>query len=130
FGADSFTYRASDGVTNSVNATVTLTVTNGPATGPQFGIFQGTNVFNPQTGLFEQNVTVTNIGDATAAAVRLLVGGLRTNVYLYNASGTNGGIPYAQYNAPLDPGHTVLFSLEFYVADRRPFTDTLEAQAV
>jgi len=75
-------------------------------------------------------VTVTNIGSGTAAAVRLLVGGLRTGVTLYNASGTNGARPYAQYNAPLDPGQTVTFILEFYVPDRRPFSDTLEAQAV
>src|SRR5207253_4002984 len=62
--------------------------------------------------------------------VRLLAGGLRTGVYLYNASGTNSGRPYVQYNDPLDPNRTVQFLLEFYVADRRPFTNTLEAQAV
>src|SRR5882724_8308630 len=129
FGADSFTYRASDGVANSGIATVTLTVTNF-LVGPQFGILQGTNVFNPQTGLFEQNVTVTNTGDATAAAVRLLVGGLRTNVDLYNAGGTNAGRPYVQYNSPLDPNQTVQFVLEFYDGDRRSFTNSLEAQAV
>ena len=128
FGSDSFTYRASDGVTNSGIATVTLIIAN--AIGPQFGILQGTNIFNPQTGLFEQNVTVTNIGDSTTAAVRLLVGGLRTNVVLYNAAGTNDSRPYVQYNAPLDPGRTIQFVLEFFVGDRRPFTNTLEAQAV
>jgi RNase H-fold protein (predicted Holliday junction resolvase) len=100
------------------------------AAAPQFAIRAGTNVFNPQTGLFEQHVTVTNTGTGTAAAVRLLVGGLRSGVTLYNASGTNGTRPYVQYNAPLNPGQTVAFLLEFYVPDRRPFTDTLEAQAV
>src|SRR5207245_792651 len=54
FGADSFTYHASDCVANSGIATVSLTITNF-SVGPQFGILQGTNVFNPQTGLFEQN---------------------------------------------------------------------------
>jgi hypothetical protein len=126
FGVDTFTYHASDGLTNSGPATVSLVV----STGPEFGILQGTNVFNPQTGLFEQNVTVTNIGGSTAAAVRLLVGGLRTNVYLYNASGTNAGTPFVQYNSPLNPGFAVQLVLEFYDGDRRPFTNTLEAQAV
>ncbi len=104
-----------------------LTVTNAT---PQFGILQGTNVFNPQTGLYEQRDTVTNTGAITVAAVRLLVGGLRTNVFLYNATGTNAGRPYVQYNSPLNPGQSVTFLLEFYVGDRHPFTNTLEAQAV
>jgi hypothetical protein len=128
-GSDSFTYQASDGFTNSGIVTVTLLVTNVPV-GVQFGILAGAIVLNPQTGLFEQNVTITNAGDATAAGVRLLVNGLRANVYLYNASGTNGGRPYAQYNGPLNPSETVHFLLEFYVADRRPVTNSLEAQAV
>jgi uncharacterized repeat protein (TIGR01451 family) len=97
----------------------------------QFGILAGTNVFNPQTGLFEQRVTVTNVSFETVAGVRLLVGGLRTNVSLYNATGTNDDLrPYVQYNAPLNPGQPVLFLLEFYVRDRRPFTNTLEAVAI
>src|SRR5207249_4898439 len=86
----------------------------------------------------EQRVSVTNIGGTTAAAVRLLVGDirtpggvLRTNVYLYNARGTNVDLrPYVQYGSPLNPGQSVLFTLEFYVPDRRPFTNSLEAQAV
>ena len=130
FGADSFTYQANDGLINSSSATVNLVITNAGFTGPQFGILQGPNVFNPQTGLFEQNVTVTNIGDTTAPAVRVLVDGLRSSVSLYNASGTNAGRPYVQHNSPLDPSQTVQLVLEFFVGDRRPFTNTLEAQSV
>jgi uncharacterized repeat protein (TIGR01451 family) len=114
----------------STNSQVTSSVVPG-----QFGILQGPNVFNPQTGLFEQRVTVTNTGTETVAGVRLLVGGLRTNVTLYNATGTNFDLrPYVQYNAPLNPhpqtNSTVAFVLEFYVRDRRPFTSTLEAVAI
>jgi VCBS repeat-containing protein len=130
FGVDSFTYQANDGATNSSVATVNLLITNTPFTGPQFGILKGSSVFNPQTGLFEQNVTVTNIGDTTAPAVRLLVDGLRSSVSLYNASGTNAGRPYVQHNSPLDPNQTMRFVLEFFVGDRRPFTNSLEAQSV
>jgi VCBS repeat-containing protein len=87
-------------------------------------------VFNPQTGLFEQSVTVRNISSGPVPAVRLLVGGLRAGVSLYNATGTNSGRAYVQNNAPLNAGQTLTFMLEFYVPDRQPFTDTLEAQAV
>jgi uncharacterized repeat protein (TIGR01451 family) len=118
----------------STNSQVSSTVIPGT-----FGILQGSNVFNPQTGLFEQRVTVTNIGSAAVAGVRLLVGGLRTNVSLYNATGTNDDLrPYVQFIAPtnalMNPypqiNSTVDFVLEFYVRDRRPFTNTLEAVAI
>jgi hypothetical protein len=87
-------------------------------------------VFNPQTGLFEERVTVTNVGLTTVAAVRLYVTSLSTNARFYNASGTNAGVPYAQYNSPLNPGQTVVFTLEFLVPNRRPFTNTLAVEAV
>ncbi len=86
---------------------------------------------NPQTGLFEQSVTVTNTGVITAAAVRVYVDGLRSGVQLYNATGTNDeGRPYVQYNAPLNPAQSVTFLLEFYVPDRGSFTDTFQAVAI
>jgi hypothetical protein len=104
----------------------------------EFGILQGANVLNPQTGLYEQRVTVTNTGSMTVAAFRLLVSNIRstngvprTNVFLANATGTNvDARPYIQYNAPLDPGSRVTLILEFRVSDRRPFTNSLEAIAV
>jgi len=124
-GTDSFTYTINDGRGGSSTATVAVTVI--PS---QFGIFAGPKVFNPQTGLFEQQVIVTNNGAATVAAVRLCVGGLRSGVQLYNASGVDANRPYVQCNAPLNPGLTVTIRLEFYVPDRRSFTNTLEAKAV
>ncbi|HEY6170224.1 MAG TPA: tandem-95 repeat protein, partial [Verrucomicrobiae bacterium] len=105
----------------------------------QFGLLQSANLFNPQTGLFEQRVTVTNTGPSTVAAFQLLVGNInstngvpRTNVSLYNASGTNvaDSRPYVQYNSPLNPGSNVTLVLEFYVPDRKPFTNSVEALAV
>jgi uncharacterized repeat protein (TIGR01451 family) len=113
--------------TASASQVATLVV----STNVQFGILQGTNAYNPQTGLFEQNVTVTNTGASTVAAFRLLVGGLRTNVSLYNATGTNfDQRPYVQYNAPLNPGQFVSLVLEFYDGNRQPFTNSLQAIAV
>ena len=87
----------------------------------------GKPVLNPQTGLFEESVTVTNIGSTTVAGVGLLVGGLPSNVTLYDAAGTNNGTPYVQYNYPLNPGDTVSFALEFYDPSLLPFTNSLTA---
>jgi hypothetical protein len=64
------------------------------------------------------------------AAVRLYVTGLRSGVWLQNASGTNAGRPYVQYNAPLNPGQAVSLRLEFFVADRQAFSDSLQAEGV
>jgi hypothetical protein len=108
------------------NAQVTTTV----VAVPQFGILAGTNVLNPQTGLFEEHVVVTNTGFATVLGVQLYVDGLRSGVQLYNASGTNAGRPYVQYNASLNPGQTVGFLLQFFVPDRQPFTNSLSAVAI
>ena len=116
---------------------------------PQFNVVAGTNVtqlapgtyrvttnaFNPQTGLYEEVVTVTNTGTTTVAGVRLLVSGLRSGVTLYNATGTNGGTPYVEYDGPLNPTNTVppfavTFTLEFYDALRVAFTNTVTAVAI
>jgi hypothetical protein len=94
-------------------------------------------VFNPQTGLYEQTVIVTNTSGSTVAALQLLVGHFastngtpRTNVWLWNAAGTNfDGRRYVQYNSPLNPGQFVALKLEFYNPTRVAFTNSLEVQA-
>ena len=118
------------GVSASSQATTTAV---SPA---QFRLLQRPNVFNPQTGLFEQRVTVTNIGGTTAAALRLLVGDIRstngtprTNVFLWNATGTDfDQRRFVDYNSPLDPGSNVTIILEFYNPLRTPFTNSIEVQ--
>jgi hypothetical protein len=102
-----------------------------------FGVRQGTNVFNPQTGLYEQLVGVTNLSGSTVAAFQVLVGDFastngtpRTNVWLWNATGTNfDGRRYVQYNLPLDPGSNATVRLEFYNPTRVPFTNSIEIVA-
>ena len=96
----------------------------------QFALLAGTPVFNPQTGLFEESVVVTNVGATTVAGVRLYVSGLRSGVTLYNATGTTNGTPYLEYDSAVDPSNTVAFALEFYDVNRQPFTDTLTAVAI
>jgi len=99
-------------------------------TAPQFSVSAEAPALNPQTGLFEERVSVSNQGPVSSPAVRLYVDGLRLGVQLYNASGTNAGRLYVQSNAALSPNQTASFLLKFYVADRRPFTNTFEAEWV
>ncbi len=129
-------------IASAFSSTLDLNPTNNDGTSPasqvqtsvslaQFALaVSGAPVFNPQTGLFEESVTVTNIGSTTVLGVRLLVGGLPSGVTLYNATGTTNGTPYVQYNFPLNPGNTVSFALEFYDPSRLPFTNTLTAIAI
>jgi len=98
----------------------------------------GTSAFNPQTQLYEEFVTVTNIGRAPVHALRLSIGNLRSGVRLYNATGTNNGVAYVEYDPPYDSplnpypqaNSSVTFTLEFFVSDRRPFTNSLTAVAI
>jgi len=94
----------------------------------------GTNALDWQTGLFEEYATVTNTGTSTVLGVRLYVGGLPSGVRLYNATGTNAGTPYVEYDSPLNPVpdqvYAVTFALEFYNPSLLPFTNTLTAVAV
>ncbi len=97
---------------------------------PTFGVSAGSIVLNPQTGLYEQIVFVTNTTVVAVPGVRLNVTISRSGVSLYNATGTNAGVPYVQYNLSLASGEVLRFRLEFYNPSRLPFTDTLTAQAV
>ena len=96
----------------------------------QFGILGGTPVLNPQTGLYEETATVTNTGNTTILGFRLFVGGLRSGVTLWNANGTNNGVPFINYNFPVDPSNAVSVILEFYNPSRLAFTNTLSAEAI
>jgi len=91
----------------------------------QFAWFAGAPVFNPQTGLYEETVTITNTGNGTVAGFQLYVTMLTPNVYLYNADGTSNGTPYVQYNFPLNPTNSVSMILEFYDPNRVVFSNTL-----
>jgi uncharacterized repeat protein (TIGR01451 family) len=116
--------------TNGLEGVITNTIV---PIGPNLFIV-GTSAFNPQTGLYEEDVTVTNIGTVAVHALRLYVGGLRSGVAIYNATGTNNGVPYVEYDppasTPLLPGNSVTFLLEFFVSDRQPFTNSLTAVAI
>ena len=121
-------YIISDGHGGTAAGLATLNVAAVPVT--QFSIQKGSISLNPQTGLYDQQVTINNTGSGTAAAVRLKVEGLRAGIVLNNAAGFESGVPYAQHDAPLNPGDSVVLRLEYYVPDRQPFTNALSAEAV
>jgi uncharacterized repeat protein (TIGR01451 family) len=81
-----------------------------------------------QTGLFTQNVRVSNAGATTIQSIRLSVQGLSlrsTNGLfdiLYNAVGTNNGSPFVVSPASLAPGQSVDILLEFFFPTRQPAT--------
>jgi hypothetical protein len=128
--------------TNGLQGVITNTII---PIGPDLFIV-GTSAFNPQTQLYEEFVSVTNIGQTVVHALRLSVGGLRSGVTLYNATGTNNGVPYVEYDPSSNPIYSnswiypfpatppnidhVTFVLEFFVADRHPFTNSLSATVV
>ena len=85
---------------------------------------------NPQTGLFEQKVEVSNGGPSTPSSVMVLISGLAANATLYNATGITNGTPFVQSASPLGVGSNVIFLLEFYVPTRvAPANLTFTVQA-
>ena len=92
-----------------------LTSVSGDATyAPTFG----TPVFNPQTSLYEQKVSVQNNTPFDFTALRITATNLPAGVTLRNASITNGGLPYIEYNLAVRSGSNVTLTLEYYNANR------------
>ncbi len=125
--------------TYPTNAALANTITPVPGSPGLFIV--GTSAFNPQTGLYEENVTVTNLGTAVVHALRLYVTDLRRGVTIYNATGSDTNGQYVEYDPPYDspiynsppfnpPTNSVTFQLEFYVSDYLPFTNKLLAVAI
>lgn len=105
---------------NSTSAIVQVAVLAQPPT-----LFAPVTIsnFNRQSGLFIQTVRITNPTSETFPALRLSVA-LDTNsiarkVRLWNAVGTNDGIPFVLHNYPVPPGQSVDLNLEYYIPDRR-----------
>ncbi len=127
-GDASVAYTISDGQGGSATGLIRILVT--PVSTNQFSITAASPILDAQTGLYAQQVNVTNTGSVTVPAIRLTVRDLRAGVTLHNASGLNAGWPCVRYDASLNPGEGVTFVLEYYVPDRLPFSSTLEVEEV
>jgi uncharacterized repeat protein (TIGR01451 family) len=97
-----------------------------------------TQVVNPQNGLIEQTIMVTNTGVTAVPAVRVVVTGLTNQ--LYNASGTNFGFntgstnhgsPFMVYPVALAAGGQIGLRLQYAPRLGFPFANSrLQAYAV
>jgi hypothetical protein len=92
---------------------------------PEYGLYNAPIELNPQTGLFEQHIVVTNTMTVDAPAFRVEVSGLRRGVSLWNAAGTTNGVPYVQIDTAVDAGTSMPVILEYYVPDFLPVTNSL-----
>jgi uncharacterized repeat protein (TIGR01451 family) len=106
--------------TNTANnsASTNLTVINYLSTNLTVSLVTSQK-YNPQNGLVEQTIEVSNIGTNAVPAARVLVSGL-TNV-LFNASGTNSGNPFVVYVTTLDTNQSMNLLLQFYAPNYFPF---------
>ena len=80
--------------------------------GPSLDYAAATPVLNRQNGLYEQAVTVTNIGSATASGGRVVINTSNPGVEVFNASGTNSsGAAFLQWASTLPPLSSPTFAL-------------------
>lgn len=109
--------------TNSANNSVSTNLT---LLEPDLGQLQVTSVstqwFNPQTGLIEQSIVVSNGSPAAVESARVIVEGLSTN-RLFNAVGTNNGDPFVVHGTLLDTNQTVELTLQYFVSSRELLTN-------
>ena len=116
--------------TNTANNTASnsLTVITYLA-GDLVAVTNSAQIINPQNGLIEQSVLVSNVGTNAVPAVRLVVTGLTNR--LANAVATNSGSPYVVYAAPLAASSSVTLLLQYAPRKNFPFTNSqLQAYAV
>ncbi|NBV21440.1 MAG: hypothetical protein EBS05_05890 [Proteobacteria bacterium] len=125
------TVQYSDGTTDLITVPVViyqplLTSVTGDST---YNSTFGTPIFNPQTSLYEQKVSVVNHTPFDFAALRITATNLPAGVMLRNASITNGGLPYIEYNLPVPSGSTQTLTLEYYSTRRgTPVTPGLKLE--
>ena len=93
----------------------------------------GTQVFNPQVGLMEQGILLSNASPSAVPSARVLVAGIRNTDRLFNAVGTNNGLPFVELPTTLGANETVAMLLQFFVPSHAPFplpNTNLTAQAL
>lgn len=88
----------------------------------------GTPLFNPQTSLYEQKVSVQNNTPFDFTALRITATNLPATVTLQNATLTNGTRPYIDYNLAIRSGSNVTLKLEYFSSDLQPFTPGLKLE--
>ncbi len=127
-GAHSFFAVASDDLgLSGTSSVVNITVSQGIPV-----VALGPVVLNRQNGLFEQYVRVTNPTPRDFPnGVLVLISNLPPTHYVWNADGTNNGVPYVQSFQSLPSNSDVTLLIRYYVpSPRTASTPILIAQAV
>jgi hypothetical protein len=70
--------------------------------------------FNPQTGLYQQSIRVSNPTQSPFSSVRVYIHGLLAGQTVYNASGVTNGVPYVQ-SGEVPAGGFVNLVIEYYL---------------
>ncbi len=109
----------SDDNTNNNSASTNVTVNN-YLPGTLVAVTNSAQITNPQNGLTEQTILVSNTGTTDVPAVRVVVTGLTNQ--LVNVVGTNNGSPFVVYGANLLAGTSVSLLLQYF--PRGPFLFT------
>jgi uncharacterized repeat protein (TIGR01451 family) len=92
---------------------------------PVFGTYIPKTTLDPQTGLYIENVLVTNLTAIPINGFLAEVTKLPTGVTLFNSQGTTNGYPYVTYKYPVAVGGVVPLTLEFSNSKRLAFTNGL-----
>jgi len=109
--------------TNSANDTSSLNLNVGTLLAGQLvASIVSTQKVDLQTGVMLQWIQVSNSGPSQIPAARVHIAGLTNQ--LYNASGTNNGIPFVVYPSPLDAHQTGKLLLEFVPRTAFSFTNS------
>lgn len=94
--------------------------------GDLVAVTNSAQIVNPQNGLIEQSILVSNVGTNDVTAVRVVVSSLTNR--LANAVGTNSGSPFVVYTAPLatplSPSQSVTLLLQYAPRRNFPFTNS------
>jgi probable HAF family extracellular repeat protein len=70
---------------------------------------------NPEPGLFQQVITLSNHGTEPLQGSRIYFPGLPAGWQLYNTSGTEEGVPFAEVNRLIPPASSIQFIVQFLV---------------
>jgi len=89
----------------------------------------GSFAADPQTNLFHQVVTLSNLGDQPMRGSRIYFPGLPEGWEVYNAAGVEEGIPYVEVDALIAPRSSVRFEVQFLIpGETRPARQNLVLQ--
>ncbi|MEN9574703.1 MAG: hypothetical protein RL514_2558 [Verrucomicrobiota bacterium] len=124
------TAQFSDGTTQLIQVPVVIyqpllaPTTDNPVYDTTFAV----PTFNLQTSLYEQKVRVQNTTPFNFTALRITATNLPATVTLQNATLTNGGLAYIDYNQTVPAGASVTLKLEYFSGGLQPFTPLLKLE--